>query len=76
MAIQVLFFGQLTEIGGSTVEAAIAGTLRELEQQLWTTFPLLKDKKYAMAVNQKIIKEDISLTDGDVVALLPPFSGG
>ncbi|MCH5717673.1 MoaD/ThiS family protein [Niabella hibiscisoli] len=78
MAIQVLFFGQLTEIAGNAVgvDVAATGTLRGLEQELWTQFPLLKDRKYALSVNQKIIKEDISLADGDVIAFLPPFSGG
>ena len=76
MAIQVLFFGQLTEIAGNAAEVPVAGTLRGLELELWKQFPLLKEKKYALSVNQKMVAGDISLAEGDVVALLPPFSGG
>lgn len=76
MAIQVLFFGQLTEIAGNAAEVPAAETLRGLELGLWEQFPLLKEKKYALSVNQKMVTGDISLTDGDIVALLPPFSGG
>ncbi len=76
MAIQVLFFGQLTEIAGNAVGVPVATTLRVLEQELWRQFPLLKEKKYAVSVNQKMVAGDMPLTDGDIVALLPPFSGG
>ncbi|MGN7782917.1 MoaD/ThiS family protein [Niabella sp. 22666] len=76
MAIQVLFFGQLTDIAGNAIGIPVAETLRGLEQELWAQFPLLKEKKYALSVNQKMVAGDISLTEGDVVALLPPFSGG
>lgn len=76
MAIQVLFFGQLTEIAGNAVGVPAAETLRGLERELWEQFPLLKEKKYALSVNQKIVAGDMLLTEGDIVALLPPFSGG
>ncbi|WP_162817912.1 MoaD/ThiS family protein [Niabella yanshanensis] len=76
MAIQVLFFGQLAEIAGNIVGMPVAPTLRGLERGLWEQFPSLKEKKYALSVNQKMVAGDISLTDGDIVALLPPFSGG
>ncbi len=76
MAIEVLFFGQLAEIAGNRVGVPVAQTLRGLERGLWEQFPLLKEKKYALSVNQKMVAGDMPLSDGDIVALLPPFSGG
>lgn len=76
MAIQVLFFGQLTDIAGNAAGMPASETLRALEQELWKRFPLLQTKKYVMAVNQQIVTADSILRDGDTVALLPPFSGG
>ncbi|MBL4652895.1 MAG: MoaD/ThiS family protein [Flavobacteriales bacterium] len=31
---------------------------------------------YKVAVNQKIVTENIQLKDNDEIAILPPFSGG
>jgi molybdopterin converting factor small subunit len=76
MAVQVLFFGQLTDIAGNSMGMPAAGTLRALEQELWRQFPLLQTKKYVISVNQQIVTGDSILRDGDTVALLPPFSGG
>ena len=76
MAINVLFFGPLAEIAGTAVAMPPVATLRELEQALFEQFPSLKERKYALSVNQKITTEDIALADGFTVAFLPPFSGG
>jgi molybdopterin synthase sulfur carrier subunit len=39
-------------------------------------YPSLANKKYFIAVNQKMVHENIKLKMGDTVALMPPFSGG
>jgi len=47
-----------------------------LTEMLNKKFPQLADAKYVMAVNKKVVTENISLTNNSTVALLPPFSGG
>jgi molybdopterin converting factor small subunit len=48
----------------------------KMKQQLLAKYPKLKNQKFSIAVNQKITSENIVLKDGDVIALIPPFSGG
>ncbi len=37
---------------------------------------LLHKKKVLVSVNQEIAHEDLTVKDGDEIALLPPFAGG
>ncbi|WP_346238265.1 MoaD/ThiS family protein [Niabella insulamsoli] len=76
MPINVLFFGPLAEIGGSRIEMPLVASVLELEAVLYEKFPQLKEKKYVVSVNKKMIAENAQLHDGCTVALLPPFSGG
>lgn len=73
--IKLMSFGRLKEILGSDIELE-AENSEELLNQLNEKFPLLKDLKLRIAVNQKIISENTALKDNDVVALMPPYSGG
>ncbi|MEO6230029.1 MAG: MoaD/ThiS family protein [Ferruginibacter sp.] len=77
MKVNILFFGQLTDVTGTTnlVLEDINDTSM-LIQQLHTTYPDLLTKKYVIAVNATVAEENTLLTDNCTVALLPPFSGG
>ncbi len=76
MKIKILAFGQIAEITGK--EFAIeAENLASLERLLIQKFPDLTDKKFAFAVNKKLVKDHATvLNENDVVALMPPYSGG
>lgn len=76
MRVEVLFFGKLVEIAGSSVTINEVQTTDELLQQLRLQYPSLVDEKYIVAVNKKTITENTALSDNCTVALLPPFSGG
>ena len=77
MKIQVLFFGSLTD---SSLVAELAMDLvqdtDQLKQVLIQQYPGLKMAKFFIAVNQQMIQENTLLKNGDIVALMPPFSGG
>lgn len=77
MAIEVLIFGQLAEIVGtdklSLPKAADTG---ELVKVLHKQFPNLAQANYKLAVNKVLQEGHADLQEGDVIALLPPFSGG
>ena len=77
MKIRVLFFGELSELAGTAeiilenVESSSA-----VNDLIQSKYPLFKTRKYAIAVNTQLTREEQSLADGDILAFLPPFSGG
>ena len=73
--VKIITFGKLKEIVGSDFEEKSDNT-DELQQKLSSKFPALQKLKLRIAVNQKIISENTQLNNNDVVALMPPYSGG
>ncbi len=73
--VKIITFGKLKEILGSDFEEKSDNT-DELQQKLSSKFPALQTLKLRIAVNQKIISENTQLNNNDVVALMPPYSGG
>lgn len=76
MNVKIRSFGQISEITGTAelqMQAADSALLRAL---LVDRFPELAGRNFAMAINKQLIRENTQLQDNDVVALLPPFSGG
>lgn len=75
--INVLAFGRVAEIlGTNNLVFSGATSTGELTLQLETQYPGLKNVRYAIALDKKIIDTSTPLNDNDTVALLPPFSGG
>lgn len=77
MRIRILAFGRVAEIIGKR-EWVAEGILSTdaLQEILIQQFPALEGINYALLVNKKISPKNSLLTDGETVALLPPFSGG
>ncbi|TDH21462.1 MoaD/ThiS family protein [Segetibacter sp. 3557_3] len=77
MPLTVSLFGQLSDITGSNIiEVENVIDTNSLINNIKERFPLIKDNKFAVAVDKKIIRENTLLTEQSLVALLPPFSGG
>ena len=77
MKIKILVFGQLSEIINVSELALLAvNNTDEFNKKLFELYTKLNEIKFTMAVNKKIIHENTPLNHEDVVALLPPFSGG
>ena len=77
MKINILFFGQLTDIAGTdSIEAKDLKDTDELTLLLYKMFPALEQSKYVLAVDTNVVSENTLLTSDCTVALLPPFSGG
>ena len=51
-------------------------TVGELKDQLLGKYPVLRDRKFQIAVNQQIADETFPIPPLAEVALLPPFAGG
>jgi molybdopterin converting factor small subunit len=77
MEISVLFFGVLAEVTGIHRKhyrdvKSFAGLRHRVEDD----FPEIVHYNFRIAVNNKIVSEDLLLSPGDEIAYLPPFAGG
>lgn len=80
MKIQLLFFGITTDLVGKNsifYELESAETLLALKKELLLKYPKLKNiEEFAIAVNEEYAEDDLVLKENDVVAIIPPVSGG
>lgn len=77
MQIEVLFFGQLTDkVGCSKTMINNPGTIAAFKKAIVETYPLLKQSKYTITLNNKIAVDSELIQEQDTIALMPPFSGG
>lgn len=80
MKIKTLFFGITTDlVNASELEIDIDEntSIKDFKSNLKDKFPNLKNiNSYAIAVNEAYANDELLLTTGDVVAVIPPVSGG
>lgn len=77
MAIKLMFFGPLAEITGTGhLELEAIADTDALQAVLHDRFPRLATMGYRIAVDKQLITGTRALHSAQVVALLPPFSGG
>lgn len=79
MTLSILYFGMIAEAIGNPIEtwhSLEALTVGELKKQLLEKYPVLRDRKFQIAVNQQITSENYPIPPLAEVALLPPFAGG
>lgn len=77
MKVSVLTFGEVADIvNTSSFSMNNVADIDTLKRSLEDKFPQLKEIKYAVAVNKKIVNHNLILEDESIIALLPPFSGG
>lgn len=76
--ITVLFFAQLQDaIGTERLEFGASNiTVAELKEQLMTTYHLSQLDHVMTAINEEYALPDDIVSAGDVVAFIPPVSGG
>lgn len=74
-----MYFGMLSEITGQSSESwSLTDTVTAaiFRQQIEEKYPLLKGKRFKVAVNKQIAGDATLITPGSELALLPPFAGG
>lgn len=80
MQIQVLLFGIVADlVGESTIEMELSEStsIKNFKEELIIRFPQLKNyATYAVAVNENYAQNEVLLKELDVVAVIPPVSGG
>ena len=77
--MQLLFFGSIQEALSMNNKELMtnAKNLGELKSYLEKEYPYLTRQPYTFAVNEVLIRNlDYPITSDDIIALLPPFSGG
>ena len=80
MKIQILLFGITTDlVGASNIDLEIVEglTVVSFKGLLKEKYPQLKNiDSYAIAVNESYATDELVLKENDVVAIIPPVSGG
>lgn len=80
MNIQILFFGITTDlIGNSKINFSLekAISVNDFKTKLKEVYPQLQNlDSYAIAVNENYADNNLILSENDVVAIIPPVSGG
>jgi molybdopterin converting factor small subunit len=75
--IKIKLFGNLSELANTQeIWIDLKTTFFELRDELFLEFPLLVNKEFVFAINQKITHENVIINQNAEIALLPPFSGG
>jgi molybdopterin converting factor subunit 1 len=80
MTIKLLFFGITQDlVGNHTTNLNLEKSINvaELKSKLFKQFPNLnKFPNFAIAVNEQYANEETLVNDKDIVAIIPPVSGG
>jgi molybdopterin converting factor small subunit len=77
MEIEVFFFGVLADLTGIRQKHYNnVKSFADLKYRIGDEFPEIVHYTFRIAVNNEIVSDDPLLTEGDEIALLPPFAGG
>lgn len=80
MEIKILFFGITADFAGCSSKTLICiedTTVKELKETLITSYHSFKNiSEFAIAVNEEYADDATILKLNDVVAIIPPVSGG
>lgn len=75
--MNIIVFGQLTDITGSgTLVLNDIADIDALVKELNRKYPNLASAKYMIAVDKKVVTENVFINEDNTIALMPPFSGG
>ncbi|CAM1364365.1 Molybdopterin synthase sulfur carrier subunit [Tenacibaculum sediminilitoris] len=80
MKISILFFGMARDlVDNSSLEIKLPSksTVASFKEFLSNEFPeLQKMSSYAVAINQNYATDETLIQENDIIAIIPPVSGG
>ena len=73
-----VFAGIKEKIGDDHIELQVQDTItvKELKDRLYIDYPELDGEVFQVAVNESFETDDSVIKETDIVALIPPVSGG
>ena len=75
--MEILFFGQLTDITkASSIQMNGISDLIALKKHLFEKYPGLSAFNIMIAVDNRLVNDNVELADSSVIAFMPPYSGG
>ncbi|PTI42554.1 molybdopterin converting factor subunit 1 [Staphylococcus succinus] len=77
--MKVLYFAEIKEALEKDAEDINLNydiSVEDLIIDLFKRYPSISDKKFQVAVNEEFVKNDDIVRPNDIVALIPPVSGG
>ncbi|MFQ5507798.1 MAG: MoaD family protein [Leptospirillia bacterium] len=81
--ITIKLFAVLRKMAGSDelqMEVPAGGTVKDVVAAIAADHPdvgqLISDRKVMLSLNQETAEDDMAVSDGDEMAVLPPFAGG
>jgi molybdopterin synthase sulfur carrier subunit len=79
-AMKILYFASLRDRLGRSEDVVTLDTKTSikvfLKKHLGQDFFGVASGKYLFAVNEEVVPDETELSDGDTLAVFPPFSGG
>lgn len=77
MEIELISFGKVSEIiKNQKIEFSGTCDTDGVKSYLEKSYPRLKNINYKLALNNKFLQENSQIADNDIIAIMPPFSGG
>lgn len=80
MEIELLFFGSIQDVIGKRTEKVTlnsSSSIKEFRVFLEEKYPKLKTlSQFSIAINMEYATDEQLIKNGDMVALIPPVSGG
>jgi len=77
MEIRVVFYGVIAEVAGIKMKTYFGITsFGDLKLRIQDDYPEIVHYNFRYYLNKVLINENVILSDGDEVSLLPPFYGG
>lgn len=73
-----IFAGIKEKIGKDVIDIPVGDeiTVADLKERIYIDYPELDGEVFQVAVNEAFQTDDYTIKSGDVVALIPPVSGG
>ena len=74
--MEIMLFGLIAEKAGSTRIAVEASSMAELRARLEERIEGFGRLSCAIAVDRRLVHDDMTFTGAEEIAVLPPFAGG
>lgn len=74
----MLFAGLKEKVGKDVIELDTDGSMKviDLKNKIYADYPVLDGEVFQVASNESFVKDDYTVSSGDMIALIPPVSGG